>query len=90
MENTAAVKSSKKEKASWSKRIEQDGESKNIRVREVENGYVIDYEHHYKDKKGEYQFNEKTYISKENPIKGNKSFTQELNENDSLFDSIEL
>lgn len=85
----ATSNKSSKKKSSWSKRIEQDGESKNIRVKEVENGFVIEYEHHYKDKKGDYQFDEKTYISKKNPIEGDGGFTEDLSE-DSLFEGIEL
>ena len=81
---------SSKKRSVWSKTIEQDDERKHIRVKEAENGYVIEFEHDYEDKNGTHQFDQKTYISRKNPIKGDKGFTQEMNEDESLFDSIDI
>jgi len=59
-------------KTSYTLREEYDNEeSKTVRVREVENGFVISIEHSYYEKEGEnrhYKCDEKQYISKTNPL----------------------
>lgn len=82
----------KEEKKSWSKRIEADGKSKSINVREIENGYIVRISFDGENKEGEWEFNETEYFSKDNPLedlsveeKNLNSMKQVLKEN-SLFD----
>jgi len=82
--------SNNKKKTSWSKSIDKGDDHKSIRVEQVENGYIITHERDYKDSKGKYQYETKKYISKTNPVEKDSDFKEEINEKESLFDSIEL
>jgi hypothetical protein len=59
-------------RTSYTLREEYDNEgSKSVRVREVENGFVISIEHSYYEGEGnnrQYHCDEKQYISKTNPL----------------------
>jgi hypothetical protein len=55
-------------KKSWSQSIEIDGKRKEVCVKEVENGFVINITRSGEDSKGEWKWDEKVYISKTNPL----------------------
>ena len=63
---------------SWSHSVNNDTEDKSIRVRQVENGFVIDVDIWKKSNKDESIC--KTYISSTNPLEGIKN----VNEADKL------
>lgn len=60
--------SKSKEKVSYSKRVRKGNTSKEITVREVENGFVIDVFTSTDDPKKGYSYEERTYISTTNPL----------------------
>ena len=65
----------KKGKFSATKRIEKNGVSKTVRVDEADNGFIVVVEKSGKDKKGNYQYEEKKYITKDNPFEKKKDGT---------------
>lgn len=52
----------------WSKTISDENGSKTVRVEQVENGYIISIDTDGKDKKGEWKYERKRYISGTNPF----------------------
>ena len=62
----------KKSKFSASKRVEKNGTSKTVRVDEIENGFIVTVEKSWRDKKNGYQYEEKRYITKDNPFENPK------------------
>lgn len=77
------LKNSKKEYISFSAREEKDGITKNINVKQVENGFVVDINMYGRVTKGgkeEYIDDSKTYISTTNPLtsKGDSMNTKDL------------
>lgn len=70
----------KKEKMRMSKSIKKDNVDKSVDVQEVENGFIITIDKSWKDKKDQYQYETKKYISTTNPFeesKGNKGEEKE-------------
>ena len=67
MENILSSKNNKKDYKSWSKSSRSDEWTKEIRVEEIENGYLVCLEQ-YGEKDGEYKSEYKKYFSKENPL----------------------
>ena len=63
--NIGSMKDSKKH---WSKRVEADGKSKSISVREIENGYIVSVSVSSENKDGEFIFQESEFYSKTNPL----------------------
>lgn len=62
--------SSPKTPKRWRKSISlPDGTEKSICVKEIENGYIIEFNKSWPTKDGEYKCEEKTLYSKENPLK---------------------
>lgn len=68
--------STKNGKTSYNMREEyEDGSSKSVNVREVENGFIVCINKHWYEGEGdkkEYKYEEKEYISEENPLKEKK------------------
>jgi len=67
MENILSSKNNKKDYKSWSKSARSDEWTKEIRVEEIENGYLVCLDQ-YGEKDGEYKSEYKKYFSKENPL----------------------
>lgn len=59
--------SSKKPYKTWSKSSRSDGYSKELRVEEIENGFLVLLDE-YGEKNGKYTSNCRKYYSKENPL----------------------
>ena len=59
---------SENNKSRFSREDSNNGKTRRISVKEVENGYVIDISYSWEDEKKGYQYEEKTYISKDNPL----------------------
>lgn len=58
----------------------EDGSRKSVHIREVENGYVVRIDHSYYEGEGdkkEYKYDEKEYISKDNPMEKKKEKKEE-------------
>jgi hypothetical protein len=72
MKATDTKATEKKSKFSASKRVEKNGVSKTVRVDEVDNGFIVTVEKSWKDKKNGYQYEEKRYITKDNPFENPK------------------
>jgi len=72
MKTTSDKSIEKNGKTSYTLREEyEDNISKSVRVREVENGFIISIEHSYYEGEGnnrQYKCDEKQYISKTNPL----------------------
>ena len=68
MSDKLKAASKKSEKVSYSKRVRKGNTSKEITVREVENGFVIDVVTSTDDPKKGYSYEECTYISTTNPL----------------------
>jgi hypothetical protein len=68
-----------------SKKVNKDNIDKEVRVEQVENGYIITIEKSWKDKKEGYQCETKKYISKDNPFDNEKK----EGETNTLGDSLE-
>lgn len=77
-------------KKTWSKSIETDSVRKYISVNKVENGYIITIDKDVKKENGNWEYNSKKYISKDNPI--DKSFKEGENKKEDIdvIDSIDL
>lgn len=77
------------DKVSVTKRIEtgtgDNQKSKEVTVKEVENGFTIKIYKTWCDDKGEYQSESKTYISKTDPFKKKEG---EKDEKESLLDEL--
>lgn len=68
----------RKGKKSWSKRVDHgDGTYDEIRVEEVDNGFIKCTTKHYKDSEGEWQWDETKTIHNENPME-EKSLADKL------------
>lgn len=59
--------SDKKQYKSWSKRSSSNDWTKELRVEEIENGFLVCLDE-YGEKNGKYTSNYKKYFSKENPL----------------------
>lgn len=80
----SAPVSSPKKKARWSKSVEVNGVTKSLTVKEVENGFVIEQSTYGRDstkKDSEYMDENKTYVSKTNPLEG-KDADEDKEDND--------
>lgn len=66
------------------KKVKKDDVDKEVRVEQVENGYIITIEKSWRDKKEGYQSECKKYISKDNPFDNEKKEGQTNNLGDSL------
>ena len=78
MEKTlsSSPKTSGKKKARWSKSIEVNGITKSLTVREVENGFIVEQSTYGRDttkKDSEYMDENKTYVTKTNPLEGKEA-----------------
>lgn len=69
------------------KTVKKGNISKTIRVEKVENGYIICIEKSGRDKKDNYQYSEKKYISSTNPL-DEKESNQEIGNEKNLADSL--
>ena len=72
---------------SWRKSIEKDGMTKEVSVKECENGYYICISKHG-DADGKYVSEEKRYISTKNPLEGEKEYNEEITLKDEIMESI--
>ena len=67
-----------------------DGSSKNLDIEEVENGYVTTIRTEGKDSvTGEWKYNTKKYISKDNPIKRDTDAVEPVKVKDETTDIID-
>lgn len=66
------------------KKVKKDDVDKEVRVEQVENGYIIIIEKSWRDKKEDYQCETKKYISKDNPFDNEKKEGETNNLGDSL------
>ena len=80
--------SEKSEKTSITKTIEKNGYTKRISVREVENGFVVDLYKSWDDPEKGYQSEDKTFISKTNPLEKTQTEDSEENFNPEEFANI--
>ena len=81
----SAPTSSVKKKARWSKSVEVNGVTKSLTVKEVENGFVVEQCTYGRDctkKDSEYLDENKTYVSKTNPLEGRE---EDKEDNDDGF-----
>lgn len=76
MENTP-------EKKRWSVEAMKDGKRFSINVREVENGYITRITEE-ENGPGEWEYNEKEYISKSNPLGGSSVLKGALEKEEAL------
>lgn len=67
------------------KNVKKDDVDKEVRVEQVENGYIITIDKSWRDKKDGYQCETKKYISKDNPFDNEKK----EGESNTLGDSLE-
>lgn len=67
MENILSSSNDSKKYKSWSKSSRSDEWTKEIKVEEIENGYLVCLDQ-YGEKDGEYKSEYKKYFSKENPL----------------------
>ena len=77
----------KKKLRRWSKSEEVNGISKSLSVREVENGFVVEYSRYGRDSmkpESEYVDENKTYISKTNPLEDSEEEKEEEKDKFSL------
>lgn len=51
----------------WSRRVEENGMSRSVRVEEIDNGFIVEM-NEYGSKDGKYFDKTKKYYSKENPL----------------------
>lgn len=69
----SSPKAPSKKKARWSKSIEVNGITKSLTVREVENGFIVEQSTYGRDttkKDSEYMDDNRTYVTKTNPLEG--------------------
>lgn len=78
---------SDKEYKSWRKSVEKDGLTKEISVKECENGFYICISK-YGDENGKFNSEEKRYISTKNPLEGEKEYNEEITLKDEIMESI--
>ena len=67
MNTKSASIETKKQYKSWSKRSSNNDWTKELRVEEIENGFLVCLDE-YGEKNGKYTSNYKKYFSKENPL----------------------
>lgn len=69
MDKLSTKKSSPKKYKSWVKRTEKNDITKEVRVEEIENGFLVCLET-YGDRNGKYFNERKKYYAKDNPLEG--------------------
>ena len=85
--------SNKEDKFTLSYEVEKDGVRKEVRARKVENGWIIRFNKEYEDKEGQWQYEEKEYISKEAPealIEKVSDKVKDVDETTMLISNIDL
>ena len=80
---TTPTASSKKEYKKWRKSITKDDNTKSVSVEECENGFIIEICNEGK-KNGEWYYDTKKYVSKENPLKDEDEYGMK----DEMLDSL--
>ena len=78
-----STSSSKKEYKKWRKSITKDDTSKSVSVEECENGFIIEICNEGR-KNGEWHYDSKKYVSKENPLKDEDEYGMK----DEMLDSL--
>lgn len=80
--------SEKREYKKWKKSVTKDDITKSVEVCEVENGYVINICTEGR-MNGEWEYDEKKYISTKNPLEGEKEYKETIDPTKEIMDAID-